>query len=431
MDEGTFPRRAIRPDYDLIYANPKPGDRILKDDDSFLFVETLQAAGQHLHLSYVGADQNTDARKLPSILIQQLAEMLDTTHEDLSIKHRLHPFNEKYFGEDDLKTYSGKHYEIASKIYGEEPSIESEFIDIKEIIPVSETKIISANNLISFFTHPCKYMAEYQLDVRDYDRFNEIESRELFKLKGLDRYKLDDLLFRQLAENKDAENVFEYVKTGGMIPASLPGEKLFNQEKESMKLLVEALEERTSTKLESVEINFKSGERQIIGNISGISDKVLISYRVGKRRARHEIEHWLKHLLLLQNGNKIQQSLYMSVKDNKVDILNINTEKIPQNTFIELVKWYSTERLTKSDVTFFPESSKAYAAEYLKSSSRDEAIEKAKKEWVVDKYKPFAESADYYNKLIWRNDNPLNANAFHKYALLFWEPFFKSVEEEA
>lgn len=430
MNEETFPRKAVRPDYDLIYAKPKPGDRIMKEDDSHLFVETLQAAGQHLHLSYVGADQNTDARKLPSILIQQLAEMLGKSHEDLAIKHRLHPFNKKYFDQNDLRTYSEKHFEIASKIQERAPSKAPLFIDKSEITTVSENEIISVSDIISFFGHPCKYLTENVLDVRNYDRFNQIESRELFKLKGLDRYKLDDLLFKHLADERDTGRVFEYVKTGGMIPASLPGEKLFSLEKGNMKLLVEALKERTSSKLETVEINFDSGNHQIFGNIDGLSDNTFISFRVGTRRARHEIEHWLKHLILLQNGTPIKKSIYLSVKDNKLDILNLNTDNIPETTFNELFHWFSKEGLTKQELAFFPETSKAYAEEFLRSNNRDESLEKALGEWMIDDFKPFAESADYYNKLIWRNDNPLEKDAFHKYALLFWEPFFKSVEDE-
>ncbi|MEX2363658.1 MAG: exodeoxyribonuclease V subunit gamma, partial [Balneolaceae bacterium] len=54
MNESVFPRKSVRPTFDLIYADPKPGDRILKEDDTLLFLETLNAAQKHLHLSYEG-----------------------------------------------------------------------------------------------------------------------------------------------------------------------------------------------------------------------------------------------------------------------------------------------------------------------------------------------------------------------------------------
>ncbi|MEO1370316.1 MAG: exodeoxyribonuclease V subunit gamma, partial [Acidobacteriota bacterium] len=54
LDAGVFPRRDRRPGFDVMAQEPQPGDRSVRDDDRYLFLETLLATRDRLILSHIG-----------------------------------------------------------------------------------------------------------------------------------------------------------------------------------------------------------------------------------------------------------------------------------------------------------------------------------------------------------------------------------------
>ena len=68
LDEGALPRHAADDGLDLRARAPRVGDRDLASDDRYLFLETLMAARDRLHLSFigVGADDGLAEAGLPA-----------------------------------------------------------------------------------------------------------------------------------------------------------------------------------------------------------------------------------------------------------------------------------------------------------------------------------------------------------------------------
>jgi exodeoxyribonuclease V gamma subunit len=75
LDEGALPRHVEDGGLDLRRLKPQRGDRDLASDDRYLFLETVMAARDRLHLSHVGVGA-TDGR--PRNPAAPLAELLDT-----------------------------------------------------------------------------------------------------------------------------------------------------------------------------------------------------------------------------------------------------------------------------------------------------------------------------------------------------------------
>jgi exodeoxyribonuclease V gamma subunit len=78
LDDGVFPRRTPPAGFDLQRRAPRPGDRRPRDDDRQLLLDTLLAAREHLHLSYVGMDPTDAAPRPPAA---PLAELIDTLRQ--------------------------------------------------------------------------------------------------------------------------------------------------------------------------------------------------------------------------------------------------------------------------------------------------------------------------------------------------------------
>ena len=56
MCDGAFPRQSRSPGFDLIARSPRRGDRSLRDEDRYLFLEAILSARDCLYLSYVGTE---------------------------------------------------------------------------------------------------------------------------------------------------------------------------------------------------------------------------------------------------------------------------------------------------------------------------------------------------------------------------------------
>ncbi len=431
MNESVFPRKAIRPEFDLIYADPRPGDRILKEDDTYLFLETIKAAREHLHISYLGQDQHSDSTRLPSILVQQLLDISFESQNEGIIRHSLHPFNKQYFEGDTPHSYSDLNRRLSENMQKGKLEEYPAFTGQNHLL--SEEKLaqkIHISDLISFFTNPSKYLLQNRLSLSYYDDFKEISDRESFKLNNLERYKLDHLLFEMLQKNEGADTVKKYAVAASMIPEALEGEKAFNREKKITKELLDHLKSYTKAEEHIVDVSIENDGIQLYGPIHGLYDELFVSCRVGRRRAEHEVVHWLKHLILLENGYDLSKSLFLSKDGADVEILEIHSSDIWSNPLSDYVKLFASNNPVLQKAAFFPQSSKAYAEAILEGKDQQEADKKARAKWEINPHKSYAEEADFYNALLWRGYDPIASQAFKKNAVRFWEPFLKAQRKE-
>jgi exodeoxyribonuclease V gamma subunit len=76
LDERVFPSAQGFSALDLRGAAPQPGDVTPREQDEYLFLETLQSARERLRLSYVGRDAVTGERKDPSSTLLAFCDAL-------------------------------------------------------------------------------------------------------------------------------------------------------------------------------------------------------------------------------------------------------------------------------------------------------------------------------------------------------------------
>lgn len=86
MEDGAFPRSTQRLSFDLMAKSPRLGDRSTREDDRYLFLETLLSARERLYISYVGQSVKDNSPTSPSVLVSELLDyvelgfMLDRSH---------------------------------------------------------------------------------------------------------------------------------------------------------------------------------------------------------------------------------------------------------------------------------------------------------------------------------------------------------------
>ena len=78
LGQGDFPRSARRGDLDLREARREPGDVTPREQDLYMFLETLLCTRDRLVLSYVGRDEVTGEERPPSPVVLELREILSS-----------------------------------------------------------------------------------------------------------------------------------------------------------------------------------------------------------------------------------------------------------------------------------------------------------------------------------------------------------------
>ncbi len=115
MNDGDFPRRGQRADFDLL-ALPGmawPGDRSRREDDRYLMLEALLSARDLLYVSWVGRSVRDNSVQPPSVLVAQLRDYLAAGWQNLdlrtlTVEHFLQPFSRHYFEEHNPHTHASE-----------------------------------------------------------------------------------------------------------------------------------------------------------------------------------------------------------------------------------------------------------------------------------------------------------------------------------
>ena len=249
MNDTSFPRRDTRLGFDLMAASPMRGDRSLRMDDRYQFLEAILSARDVLYLSHVGRSIRDNSEIPPSVLV---AELMDHIRENyvmdgadpwtrLRVDHPLQPFHASYFsGEDDrLFSYSGENCHGAQSL--RRPGVQRPFVESSA--PVHEDpSSVSLDDLSWFLTHPPRFFVRSTLKmflVRDEESGEDLEP--LAGLNKLEEYLLGGEL---LDLDGDDETALTVLRGRNMLPPENIGRQVLQGvrgEVQAMRSLLEDL----------------------------------------------------------------------------------------------------------------------------------------------------------------------------------------------
>ncbi len=208
MNDGDYPRRASRSDFDLmgLPGAARPGDRSRRDDDRQLILEALLSARRKLYISWSGRSVRDNSEQPPSVLISQLRDYLRSGWGEgvlhaLSTEHPLQPFSRRYFelGQAELFTHAREwrdaHADQRSGPAGAAP-IASEAAETSAATAADEPQLLSVAVLSAFLKNPVKAFFKQRLAVQFNSQELAAEDDEAFALAGLTEY----AILRELME---------------------------------------------------------------------------------------------------------------------------------------------------------------------------------------------------------------------------------------
>ncbi len=260
MNDGDYPRRSPRTDFDLLGlpGMARPGDRSRRDDDRQLMLEALLSARRVLYVSWSGRSVRDNSEQPPSVLVSQLRDEIDAlwgtgTAERLTTVHPLQPFSRAYFEEGSgLQTYAKEW--LAAQAVSPSPAVQpaGKAVLLPPLQSATGTPVLTLAQLARFLRRPVGAFFRERLQVHLEDERSELHDEELFGLAGLDLYQLlehelahvpVDLTNEQLPGH--VQRVVQGLRKAGALP--LAGVGLLEAQKLSHSLetlLTAALNER-------------------------------------------------------------------------------------------------------------------------------------------------------------------------------------------
>jgi exodeoxyribonuclease V gamma subunit len=208
MNDGDYPRRGMRSDFDLmgLPGTSRPGDRSRRDDDRQLMLESLLSARRVFYLSWCGHSVRDNSEQPPSVLVSQLRDYLSAAWGDdvvasRTTRHPLQPFSRRYFEEDSsLFTYASEWRSIHQRQATFAPETQAD----DTTRPNSELKSIASlatfvpdpgmpltlGQLTEFLRKPAGVFFRKRLLVTFEEDQNNNDDDECFAIEGLQEYTL-------------------------------------------------------------------------------------------------------------------------------------------------------------------------------------------------------------------------------------------------
>jgi exodeoxyribonuclease V gamma subunit len=264
LNDGEFPRQLNGAGLDLSLqpGNRRIGDRDVRNDDRYLFLETLMSARDRLHLSYIGEGVRDGKPRNPAAPLAELMAFLDSgtaaegtsLHEDerraadagdvgesapaqlrpWRVSHPLQPFDARYYN-SDTRLFSFDAMLADIRIGSDRPPP-----FIAERVPAGlhfEEMEVPLGSVIAWFKDPAKQVLTSALQLR-LDALEEgalaADERLEPTVSALDRIPrrlvLDALLSAPMAREIPADPP-DWLKLDGKLPAGRLGELAWTGEK--------------------------------------------------------------------------------------------------------------------------------------------------------------------------------------------------------
>jgi exodeoxyribonuclease V gamma subunit len=421
LNDTAYPRKPVMTGFDLIAQHPRPGDRSVRDDDRYLFLEALLSARQVFYASYIGQSIKDNSPLPPSVLVSELLDYLDraweipngnSAKEFLVTRHRLHPFSAAYFSKGDERLFS---YSLdncrAGQVARSSRASPRAFVCRPIGEPENEWRTVEIATLISFFRNPVQFFVRKRLGITLSASAGILEEREPFNLDSLAQYHIEqDLLGKALA-GLDLEPELPLIRASGQLPHGHCGAAVSRELLSGMKAFAAFVATQVTGKPPApMMIDMPIGDWMLNGRIDGVSESGLVLYRPASLQPKDMLKTWVLHLIL--NCTSPLSSILIG-KESMQAYPPVEGSGLLLQELLALY-W----RGLREPLPFFPRSSHAFAKAVIDPAEKRDPQRQANVEWKEER-------SDPYIALAFRNiPIPLDT-AWQNLALKVFEPLIK------
>ncbi len=313
MDEKGFPRTSRAPGFDLINSHPRPGDKQEREEDCYLFLESLLSARERLIITYTGMSISDNS---PIPCAGPVAELMDTALAGFlfpegyiwHVFHPLHPFNPRYFEQlescGELFSYSWAQCRIARAQEEQKTDAgQGTFINLSEpgekhLDKSTDSPVaISISDLVRFFRHPVQAFVTQTLGATYPDPAELHQDREVFQVAGLAQYHLGSFSMDRI----DDSDTYALIRAAGLLPFGQKGrtemERIEGLAEPVRRLAMEKIPEEEPEGLAvELEMKLQTGMYRFQGRIEDVFSQGRYVRGFGAITPARLLVEWIHHL---------------------------------------------------------------------------------------------------------------------------------------
>lgn len=223
LNDGEFPRTTKSAAFDLIARHPRKGDRARRDDDRYLFLESILSAREKLYLSYIGKDIRKNETLAPSALLFELTDVLAAMagcspaefNAQHIVQHPLQPFSLRYF-QGELPTTRCDYAAALSQ------PAQNTLPFFRQPFSAAAATDITTTALIDFWRNPVKAWLKQQLQWHAPYADTTDTAAEPFAIEQPDI--VLDALVTARRQNRDFADTDHALQQMGVLPEGLLGD---------------------------------------------------------------------------------------------------------------------------------------------------------------------------------------------------------------
>lgn len=362
LNEGEFPKIDRYPSFDLINQHFRRGDRCLRTDNRYQFLEIILSARKQLIITYIGQSIYRHTDIPPSVIISELLDVLENDYQltNLISKHPLQAFSTRYFNcqTESLFSFSQPHCETAISLQNSPPKATHWWQGKLKTKPTTNLDI---DDLLSFYRHPQQHFFQQQFGMRLNTVSAPAEEREFFAIDPLNAY----IIKQQWLASRLANQQFSAKKlqAQGRWLSGVGSAFIFEQYQQTIEQFVTCINQQNlGDKQPDCAIDCRIGDYQLLGNITHIYTHGSLIYRCSKLKGKDFMQAWLHHLLL----NQIRPHKTHLLTEDKCLIF---TAEIASSSHLQQLLAIFLQGLQQPNA-FWTETAFAYIKQASKSSNR-------------------------------------------------------------
>ena len=359
MDDGAFPRRDRPLSFDRRQQDRRLGDRRLRDDDRFLFLETMISARSKLVISYVGRGIQDNKVRPPSTLVSELIESLERTYGDASqirshicVEHPLSATSSAYFHPNpDDRLFSYATHLLAGAQARTRENSPRPFLDFipqtsASSAPASSFEM-SLSDLERWVADPIRMYFQNRLGLQLEEDAEALLDREPMTSSALDRYSLGDTILKYRQRDHAQEQIERALIAQGKLPLGVPGQLAFKETCEMVESILRLAEQSHADAHSShLQVDLTLDGAHITGAIRGVYPQRYIHTQFNKLGRASELRAWVRHLAL--NWQATHHQLPISPRTTRL-VGRVDAEVIG---FVEFVPVTSPDSLLTECIQF-------------------------------------------------------------------------------
>lgn len=303
IDDGIFPRAGSIDGDDILLRQPVTGERDVRSEDRQLLLDAVMAAGEHLVITYSGADEVSGRVRPPAVPLGELLDAVEATAPGSMAgvvrRHPLQPFDARNFIPDgEFSSFDSAARDAAAA--GRSPRTEPQLLGDLQLPTSAASHDVELAALGAFFRAPIKEFLKRSVGLKVYEDDAVLADGIPVELDGLQRWAVGSAILDDLLAGASPDEALQIAWRRGDLPPGRLGWTLAQSVAETATAIARqatsVIDGKPRTSID-VDVDLGAG-RRLRGTIGGIYGDRIVSTSFSGVGPRHHLDSWIPLLAL-------------------------------------------------------------------------------------------------------------------------------------